>query len=158
MQHSCPARSVCSAHNDKSASCLNSFQFLLAAPQVSGFSFKQAKETQKGVRGGSDTATVEIIIKMKQYKMGRASVCCGEPINVYDWAVTFYGFNEKSRRLRLAGGEGIETSKKTSKRKKKLWKFLDWFAIWSARLTGVAILAGLCGKCNRPWDFIPNMK
>lgn len=38
---------VCSAQNDKSASCLNSFKFLLAAPQVSGFSLKQARETQR---------------------------------------------------------------------------------------------------------------
>lgn len=53
---------------------------------------------------------VEIIVKMKLYKMGRAFVCCGEPINVYDWAVTFYGFNEKCSRLRLVRGQRIEKS------------------------------------------------
>lgn len=78
----------------KSASRLNSSQFLLAAPQVSGFNLKQAGET---LREGQETRTAEIIVKMKQYKWGGAFVCCGEPINVDDGPVTFYGFNEKHR-------------------------------------------------------------
>lgn len=49
---------------------------------------------------------------MKQYNTGRGFVCCGEPINIYDWAVTFYGFNEKCRRLKLVGGDGTEESER----------------------------------------------
>lgn len=73
------AGGVCSKQNDKSASCLNSFQFLLASPQVSGFSFKQAREPQREGRemlwhSSATHEIVEIIVKMKRYKMGRAFV------------------------------------------------------------------------------------
>lgn len=39
---------------------------------------------KEGGRRSSLTLLLEMIIKMEQYKMGRASACCGEPINVYD--------------------------------------------------------------------------
>lgn len=78
VQDSCPTRTtrsrgVCSAQNDKSASCLNSSWLLLAPPQVSGFSFKPGREPQREgwetLWRSSVTGTVEIIVKMKQYKL-----------------------------------------------------------------------------------------
>lgn len=98
--------------NDKSASCLNCSSFcLLHRCQVSALI--STGETERG-RRSSLTLLLEMIIKMEQYKMGRASACCGEPINVYDWAVTFYGFNGKCRQLRLLGGEIKEAQRMKS--------------------------------------------
>lgn len=42
--------------------------------------------------------------------MGGFFVYSEEPINVYDWAATFYGFNEKCRRLKHVGEEETEGS------------------------------------------------
>ncbi len=64
--------------------------------------------------------------------MGRAFVCCGEPISVYDWAFTFYSLNEKCRRLSLTeGGEEFE-------RRRSFVSFSECFQIQKTRLAGAA--------------------